>query len=143
MKYLSAGALFLISTLVIIVFLSAVLPPKMPWAEGFATAPYSTFSANQPIDSGISYLIDPTKEKECKKIYGFDGLFCNPESGNKGIDVFYGLPSNSTCLTGSGLTKSNGNLCLDGAAFKLLTTRGGNATGSSSTDGKKDSTIGI
>jgi hypothetical protein len=153
MKFLSAGAIFLILFLVIIVFLSAVLPANvLSWLdleggfkksvspfsfgsnkEGFTTTTtYSTYLDNKPIDSGISNLIDPSKEKDCKKIKGFNGLFCNPTELNGGLDVFYGLPSNSTC-EGSGLTKSNGNVCLDKASYNLLTTRGGNSTGSNST----------
>jgi hypothetical protein len=119
------------------VFLSAVLPPLH--LEGFRSTTYSTYSDNKSIDSGISHLIDPTKETQCKKIFGFDGLFCNPESTNGGIDVMYGLPSNSTC-PGSGLTKSNGNLCLDKKTLDLMTSRGGNSTGANTTS-TKDSQI--
>lgn len=143
MKYLSPNATFLIIFLVLIVFLSAILQPfllQYGLMEGFRSTTYSTYSNNQSIDSGVSLLIDPSKESQCKKIFGFDGLFCNPESTKGGIDVFYGLPSNSTC-PGSGLTKSNGNICLNTDSYNLLTTRGGNATGKSSTSGTKDSQI--
>jgi hypothetical protein len=133
--------MFLISALVIIVFLSAILPPFFFHLEGFKDASYSTYLGNQPLDSRISNLIDPTQDRTCKKIYGFDGLYCTPESQSGGIDVFYGLKSSTTC-EGSGLTKSGGNLCIDGPAYKLLTSRGGNATGANSTTGTKDSVIG-
>lgn len=140
MKYLSTHALFLIAFLVIIVLLSAILPPlHIEGLRGMSTN-YSTYVDNQPIDSGVSLLIDPNKERDCKKIYGFDGLYCNPKNLNSGIDILYGLPSNSTCA-GSGLTKSNGNVCLDSTSLKLLTTRGGNSTGLNSTTGTKDSII--
>jgi hypothetical protein len=99
MRFLSAGAVFLILFLIVIVFLSAVLPPffvnlesSNSWVEAFRSTPYSTYDGNQAIDSRVSNLIDPTKETQCKKIYGFDGLYCNPESLNGGIDVFYGFP---------------------------------------------------
>jgi hypothetical protein len=143
MKYLSPNAKFLIIFLIIIVLLSAILHPfliRYGLVEGFHSTTYSTYSNNQSIDSGVSLLVDPTKETQCKKIFGFDGLFCNPDSIKGGLDVFYGLPSNSTC-PGSGLTKSNGNVCLNNDAYNLLTTRGGNATGKSSTSGTKDSQI--
>jgi len=148
MRFLSSGATFLILFLIVIVFLSAVLPPffiniesPIPWIEAFRSTPYSTYDENQDIDSRVSNLIDPTKERQCKKIYGFDGLYCNPDSLNGGIDVFYGLKSNTSCA-GSGLIKSNGNLCLDKASYDLLTSRGGNSTGANSTTGTRDSQIG-
>jgi hypothetical protein len=102
--------------------------------EGFHSLNYSTVQGNKPIDSGISMLIDQNNGKQCKKIFGFDGLFCAPDSLNNGIDPFYGLSSSSTCA-GSGLTKTGGNLCLNDTTYGLLTTRGGNSGG-------KDSVIG-
>jgi len=152
MKYLSPNATFLIVFLLVIVFLSAVLPPFFLQLEGFgmmenifrkkegfSRMEYSTYSGNQALDSHQSQTIGGNTS-ECSKIFGFDGLFCQPSS-NKELDVMYNLPSNGTC-EGSGLTKSNGNICLDKEAHRLLTTRGGNATGADSTSGIKDSIIG-
>jgi hypothetical protein len=143
MKYLSSGSIFLISLLILILFLSSILPRFLIDLEGFRgmSTPYSTYIGNQPIDSRVSNLIDPNQEKTCKKIFGFDGLYCNPDSQKGGIDVFYGLSSNALCA-GSGLVKEHGNICLDAPSYALLTTRGGNATGANSTSGTKDSIIG-
>jgi hypothetical protein len=151
MKYLSPNAIFLIVFLLVIVFLSAVLPPFFIQLEGFdmignlfkkkeeGFTEYSTNSEHKPLDSRGSQMIGGYTS-ECSKIFGFDGLFCQP-SANKELDVMYNLPSNNTCES-SGLTKSNGNVCLDKEAHRLLTTRGGNATGENSTSGIKDSIIG-
>jgi hypothetical protein len=79
--------------LILILFLSSILPRFLIDLEGFRgmSTPYSTYIGNQPIDSRVSNLIDPNQEKTCKKIFGFDGLYCNPDSQKGGIDVFYGL----------------------------------------------------
>ena len=88
---------------------------------------YSSYPDNLPIDTKIPFLIDENKRKETKKnkVWGFQGLFESADT-NEFIDPFYKAKSDNTC-EGSGLTKENGNLCLDNTQRKLLTTRGGNS----------------
>jgi len=63
--------------------------------------------------------------KGCKKVYGFDGLFCNPENVDKSLDIYATAQGKLDC-NGSGLTNSKGSLCLDNNQKKMLQTRGGN-----------------
>lgn len=139
------NSLFLIIFLVVIVGLSSILPPFFINVEGFYSIPYSTYDGAKPIDTYVSNLLTQTKETQCqqfagKKLNDVNGLFCN-STYTGGIDQFYGLSSSPTCQ-GSGLTKSNGNLCLDDKTYNLLTTRGGNLSNTYSTSGTKDSQIG-
>lgn len=62
----------------------------------------------------------------CGKVWGLNGLFCEPGGADTLIDVFYSAKSDMTCQ-GSGYSKGQGNLCLDKTQNKLLTSRGGNA----------------
>jgi hypothetical protein len=71
-----------------------------------------------------SYIIGKDKE-ECRKIYGFDGVFCTPDSAAQTNDVFGKVEGKKDCV-GVGLTNSKGNLCLDEEQKDLLITRGGN-----------------
>jgi hypothetical protein len=102
---------------------------QYPYQEGFAHGQvgYSTVSENLPIDTGINHLKNKSNV-ECKKVAGFDGLFCAPYVADAIIDPLFAVESNMTC-PGSGLTKSGGNVCLNKTQTQLLTTRGGNATG--------------
>jgi hypothetical protein len=63
-----------------------------------------------------------------KKVEGFSGLLSSPYGTESNIDVFSQLNSSKTC-TSSPYSNSQGYLCLDANASKLLQTRGGNATG--------------
>lgn len=71
-----------------------------------------------------SYIIGEDKEP-CRKIYGFDGLYCVPDKTLETNDPLSKAEGKKDCL-GIGLTNSRGNLCLDEKAMKLLVTRGGN-----------------
>ena len=61
----------------------------------------------------------------CKKVYGFDGLFCNPKDVDKSLDIYATAQGKLDC-NGSGLTNSKGSLCLDNNQKSMLQTRGGN-----------------
>ena len=99
--------------------------------EGFTSSSkplqYSTKKENGALDSYQSFMIN-NAGTDCKKVYGFDGLFCKPYVADNKIDPFEGTPGSLTC-SGSGLTNSKGSLCLDQNQVGLLSTRGGNATG--------------
>jgi len=110
-----------------------------PFNEGFATGArpsldYSTYPENNVSpDSKKPMIIHDSSSKasadstsQCGKIWGLNGLFCQPGAADKLIDVFYSATSDISC-PGSGYTKGTGNLCLDKTQSKLLTSRGGNA----------------
>lgn len=71
-----------------------------------------------------SYIIGEDKEP-CRKIYGFDGLYCVPDKTLDANDILSKAESKKDC-PGIGLTNSRGNLCLDENTMNLLVTRGGN-----------------
>jgi hypothetical protein len=71
----------------------------------------------------------PVKEKfEVEKVEGFKGLQSSPLNSSEKLDIFSDLEVSTKCAS-SGLSKNSGFLCLDDNATKLLSTRGGNATG--------------
>lgn len=99
--------------------------------EGFAnpnkkSTDYSTYPKNEVIDTQISTAIDRSTVPKCGKVWGFNGVFCQPEVSDNLIDTYYSAQSDMSC-EGSGLTKGQGNLCLDKLQKQLLTTRGGNS----------------
>ena len=68
------------------------------------------------------------ENKECLKVHGFNDLYCPPSHAPRYFDKFLGTtgggPGNSY-----GLSNSKGGLQLSQEQIKLLTTRGGNSTG--------------
>lgn len=113
--------------LMIIILLGSIYVFGYTW-EGFkGGVEYSAYPSNDNVDTYTGALIDQTKNNaECKRVWGYNGLFCSPETGDKLIDPFFGSGSSMTC-EGSGITKSGGNVCLNTEQRRLLTTRGGNA----------------
>jgi len=99
-----------------------------PAKEGFSgirQVEYSTNGNHSAIDTYTSFLLN-NPNFECKKVHGFDGLYCQPYVADSKIDIYSGTPGNLTC-TGTDLTNSKGGLCLNANQRGLLTTRGGNA----------------
>ena len=95
--------------------------------EGFGGTPYSTVRDHTNIDNPVDkFSILPNDT--LRKIRGFDGLFPSPNSDDSKIDPFLELQGSLNCDINS-LSNSKGYLCLDKNTTKLLTTRGGNATG--------------
>lgn len=87
---------------------------------------YSDKEQNKAMDTNKQYLIDG-QENSCKKIFGFNGLFCSPADVAGSVDKIGSAKGSSECLgQSSGLTNSKGGLCLDAEQKKLLSTRGGN-----------------
>lgn len=140
--------LFLAVILIVVITISissktlSVLPynnntqlPQFPY-EGFTSIEYTSSTDNKAMDSYKAYLIDSGASGECKKVFGFDGLYCDPNAANKKLDVF-GEASGGLNCSGSGLTNSKGSLCLDDKMTKLLMSRGGNALGGDSQIGTK------
>jgi hypothetical protein len=100
--------------------------------EGFAQIHHSQDYVNNSTGKGDSYtpfLINQSSA-ECKKVYGFDGLFCNPDHSDAHIDIFSEAKGSNECIGKSaGLTNSKGALCLSQTQLNMLATRGGNQTG--------------
>jgi hypothetical protein len=92
---------------------------------------YVTKSEGKSIDDMTPFLINSdTSAGECRKVYGFDGLFCTPSSVDAKLDQFADVPGGLNCNNkSSGLSNSKGPLCLDDAHLQLLRTRGGNQSG--------------
>lgn len=87
---------------------------------------YSSKEQNSAMDTNKQHLI-ATPPAECKKVFGFDGLFCTPNEGPDTIDQIGSAKGSSDCVgNSSGLTNSMGGLCLDDNQKRLLSTRGGN-----------------
>lgn len=118
-----------VTVLVFIIFIGSIFLFGYTW-EGFkGGVEYSTYPANENTDTYTGALLDQEKANvECKRVWGYNGLFCSPETGDKPIDPFFNSGSSMNC-EGSGLTKSSGNVCLNEQQRRLLTTRGGNASG--------------
>ena len=65
----------------------------------------------------------------CRKISGFNGLFCDSNKDpNNPVDIYSTAQGSSECKS-YGYHNSRGFLCLDDNQKRLLTTRGGNASG--------------
>uniref|UniRef100_A0A6C0DLI4 Uncharacterized protein n=1 Tax=viral metagenome TaxID=1070528 RepID=A0A6C0DLI4_9ZZZZ len=102
--------------------------------QGVKPLEYTTNNEHNAIDSYSSFLIN-NQPLDCKKVWGFDGLYCKPYVADNKLDVFSEAEGKKDCK-GVGLTNSLGNLCLNDVQKKLLTTRGGNSTGKDSEIGK-------
>jgi|UniRef100_A0A6C0AUB8 hypothetical protein len=106
--------------------------------EGFGgmTTDYSSAASHNAMDSYKSYLIDSSQGGDCKKVHGFNGLFCSPGVADNKIDLFAGTEGKLSCSVGSsGLSNSKGSLCLTEQQKQLLSSRGGNQTGAPSSLG--------
>lgn len=109
--------------------------PKQFAYEGFTQmdSDYSSATTNSSMDTYKSFLIDSTQSGDCKKLHGFNGLFCQPLVADKKIDMFADTPGSMSCIgTSSGLTNSKGGVCLTEAQKMMLSSRGGNQTGAPS-----------
>lgn len=96
--------------------------------EGFHGMEYGNTAGNV-VDSYTSHLIN-TESVDCKKVHGFDGLFCKPYSADNQLDIYSQAKGDVSCIgSSSSLSNSKGGLCLDAKQKSMLTTRGGNATG--------------
>ena len=95
--------------------------------EGFAGNVLKYFNKDETNDFHGAYSVG-TNGQDCKKLYGFDGLFCTPGVADKSLDIYATADGKLDC-EGSGLTNSRGSLCLDENQRNMLRTRGGNNTG--------------
>lgn len=95
--------------------------------QGVKPLEYTTNNDHKAMDSYTSFLIS-NQGVDCKKVWGFDGLYCKPYVADNKLDVFSEAEGKKDCK-GVGLTNSLGNLCLNDVQKNLLSTRGGNSTG--------------
>lgn len=64
------------------------------------------------------------------RLWGFGSNLYSSADNEKPIDIFGPTPGSVQCINRSfGLAKSTGPLCITDEQYKLLTTRGGSATG--------------
>lgn len=86
---------------------------------------YGDKETSAVVDSNTEYKIEGNGE--CKKVFGFDGLFCAPKEGPAPVDKIGSAKGSLECVgKSSGLTTSKGGLCLSEEQINLLKTRGGN-----------------
>jgi len=101
--------------------------------EGFSGLNYTSTNPAAPVNDVLqNYQIVPstTQQTPCKKVHGFNGLFCAPYVADNQFDLFVDTPGNPSCFgESSGLSNSMGSLCLSASQKQLLTTRGGNQSG--------------
>lgn len=145
MKFI-VGLLLIFAVLLLISFTAIGSSTYVPYAkdllfsnmypyEGFRNAKdppteYSTYPDHTSIDFRKNNEIQST-DSPCRKVTGFNGLFCasNQEAGaSNPTDIYSTAQGDDTCES-YGLMNSRGYLCLDANQKKMLTTRGGNATG--------------
>jgi hypothetical protein len=97
--------------------------------EGFGNpTEYSTFPENASLDFQKNHDIE-SNDSPCRKVMGFNGLFCSAtnEPANP-LDTFSKASGSMTCPS-YGYMNSRGFLCLDAEQKRLLSSRGGNASG--------------
>jgi hypothetical protein len=115
-----------VSTTRVIPYAAATLFPTSYPYEGFSALEYSN-TEGKPLDTYASFLIS-NPNFECKKVYGFDGLYCRPYVADNKLDIYADAKGGLSCGS-SGLTNSKGSLCLNKVQSSMLSTRGGNAAG--------------
>jgi len=107
---------------------STVFTHQYPY-EGFSTLDYLNKDSKTSDLLVNDHVIDNPEAGDCKKVDGFNGLFCKPYVADNKIDKFSGLQGDPKCFGQScGLSNSKGSLCLGSDLTKLLQTRGGNQT---------------
>lgn len=93
--------------------------------------PYEGFSAIQSGDieeeeEPFTAIDGKTESADCKKVSGFNELYCSPNYNPPNNDKFSGTPGGGSDNS-YGLTNSMGKLQLTKEQIELLSTRGGNS----------------
>jgi hypothetical protein len=91
--------------------------------------PYEGFDSIQPEDmeqEPFSAIDGKTESVDCKKVSGFDELYCSPNYNPPNNDKFSGTPGGGSDNS-FGLTNTMGKLQLTKEQIELLSTRGGNS----------------
>ena len=96
--------------------------------EGFDLKP-SDFQGNAHVSGNVMVgRHHPIGNVNSIPVEGFEGLHSSPYAESKPLDVFSQAQGGLECKS-YGYSNSKGPLCLDATQIKLLSTRGGNATG--------------
>jgi len=117
----------MVSTTSVLPYAAQTLFPKSYPYEGFSGIEYTGAKDGKPMDTYTSFLLN-NPNFECKKVHGFDGLYCRPYVADSKLDIYADSDGSLTC-NGSGLSNSKGSLCLNKIQSSMLSTRGGNAAG--------------
>jgi len=138
------NGVYLIVTIIILIIIAVSLSTSIsfsPYAVGDMYKkyyPYEGFhgishdhAENANVVSNVTTAPHNQQKTPCKKVFGFDGLYCDPQAPETKLDYFSDAKGDLACQ-GSGLTNSQGSLCLDATMTRLLSTRGGNAQGGES-----------
>ena len=92
--------------------------------------PYEGFSSIQSGDmeeeEPFSEMNEKRESADCKKVSGFNELYCSPNYNPPNNDKFSGTPGGASANS-YGLTNSMGKLQLTKEQIELLSTRGGNS----------------
>lgn len=139
-QYVIIGSVIFVVILFLIYSSSKTFTPYDPETIFSGQAPFEGFSQIHHSQDYVSnktgkgdmytpFLINPSTDS-CKKVDGFDGLFCGPDQKDDHIDIFSEAKGSPDCVgKSSGLSNSKGGLCLDKNQQNMLLTRGGNQTG--------------
>jgi hypothetical protein len=92
--------------------------------EGFTLTP-STYVTEPPMEP-FSAIDGKSESADCKKVSGFNELYCAPNYTPPNNDKFSGTPGGASDNS-YGLTNSMGKLQLTKEQIELLSTRGGNS----------------
>jgi len=137
---LSTGLLVILIGLAIVVILttcvgcSNVVPynthPKYASTdEGFRPIHYAGYPDGKTMDVKERHLIDSTaSQPNAQRVKNMNGLF-GPQGANDKIEIYSdakGGLSDECMVKSSGLSNSQGYLCLNDRQIELLKTRGGN-----------------
>ena len=142
---ISTGLLFILIGLAVVVMLttcagcSNVMPynarPKYASAEGFRPVHYASYPDGNAVDIKDRHLIDSTASQPTdQRVPKMKGLF-GPDDKDKVLDSYSrakGGLSEDCMMRSSGLSNSQGYLCLDDKQIEMLKTRGGNQSGCAS-----------
>lgn len=106
--------------------------------RGMNRQEYTTYPNNESVDSMNAFSIqDVTGKQNCKKVFGFQSLLCNPDGPENSFDSYSLEKGDASCFgKSSGMSKSTGALCMTDEQLGLLRTRGGNALSGDATIGK-------
>jgi len=90
----------------------------------------SSMDAYNVANTTTSQGAGPVTSSGGVRLWGFGSDLYSGTDNDKSLDLFGTTPGSSQCFDRSfGLTKSTGPLCTTDAQYRLMTTRGGNATG--------------
>jgi hypothetical protein len=92
--------------------------------EGFSLSP-SAYVTEPPMEP-FSEMNETRESTDCKKVSGFNELYCSPNYNPPNNDKFSGTPGGAS-ENSYGLTNSMGKLQLTKEQIALLSTRGGNS----------------